>query len=178
MADEDVTRAISRNELETALAVGNVVADRYRILAHAGAGSMGIAYRARDLKLERTVALKFQPSEVNASEKDKQNFLKEARIASSLDHPNIGPSTASKPRLMGYLIVRAFYDGPSLAERIRVGGAEVYNQLGETGLALEWMTKAIQTGYSTSRFRDSVVFRNLVDNPRFQEIVGTAQPAH
>lgn len=42
MADEDVTRAISPNELETAVAVGNVVAGNYRILAHAGAGGMGI----------------------------------------------------------------------------------------------------------------------------------------
>jgi eukaryotic-like serine/threonine-protein kinase len=123
MADEDVTRTISPNELETAVAVGNVVAGNYRILAHAGAGGMGIVYRARDLKLERTVALKFLPREVNASEKDKQQFLKEARIASSLDHPNIGAIHGIETTTDGRtFIVMAFYDGPSLAERIRVGG--------------------------------------------------------
>jgi eukaryotic-like serine/threonine-protein kinase len=122
MADEDVTRPISSNELETALAVGNVVAGNYRILAHAGAGGMGIVYRARDLRLERTVALKFLPSEVNASEKDKQNFLKEARIASCLDHPNIGAIHGIETTTDGRtFIVMAFYDGSSLADRIRVG---------------------------------------------------------
>jgi eukaryotic-like serine/threonine-protein kinase len=123
MADDDVTRAISPNELETAIAVGNVVAGNYRILAHAGAGGMGIVYRAHDLKLQRSVALKFLPSEVNASEKDKQNFLKEARIASSLDHPNIGAIYGIDITTDGRtFIVMAFYDGPSLAGRIRVGG--------------------------------------------------------
>ncbi|HET6179931.1 MAG TPA: protein kinase [Candidatus Sulfotelmatobacter sp.] len=123
MADDDVTRAISPNELETIIAVGNVVAGNYRILAHAGAGGMGIVYRAHDLKLERTVALKLLPSDVNASEKDKQNFLKEARIASSLDHPNIGAIYGIETTTDGRtFIVMAFYDGPSLAERIRVGG--------------------------------------------------------
>ena len=62
----------------------------YQILAMAGAGGMGVVYKALDLKLERTVALKFLPTELNASEKDKERFLKEARTASSLDHPNIG----------------------------------------------------------------------------------------
>ena len=122
MADEDITRAVSPHELEAALTVGKVVGN-YRILAHAGAGGMGIVYRARDLKLERTVALKFLPSQVNASEKDKQRFLKEARIASSLDHPNIGAIHGIETTPDGRtFIVMAFYEGPSLAERIRVGG--------------------------------------------------------
>jgi serine/threonine-protein kinase len=123
MADEDVTRAISSHELEAALAVGNVVGRNYRILAHAGAGGMGIVYRARDLKLERTVALKFLPSQLHASEKDKQRFLKEARIASSLDHPNIGAVHGIETTPDGRtFIVMAFYEGQSLAERIRSGG--------------------------------------------------------
>jgi hypothetical protein len=61
---------------------------------------------------------------------------------------------------------------------VLASAAGVYNQLGETGLALEWMTKAIQAGYSASNFRDSIAFHNLVDNPRYQEIVGKAPPPH
>ena len=53
--------------------------------------------------------------------------------------------------------------------------AQVYNQLGETGPALEWMTKAIQAGYSARKFQDLVAFRNLVNNPRYQEIVSKGQ---
>jgi tetratricopeptide (TPR) repeat protein len=53
--------------------------------------------------------------------------------------------------------------------------AQVYNDLGETGLALEWMSKAIDAGYSARKFQDLVAFQNLVDNPRYQEIVVKAQ---
>ena len=90
MADDGATRRIPTDELKTVFAVGDVIARNYQILGSAGAGGMGVVYRARDLKLERTVALKFLPLEVIPREKDKQRFLTEARIASSLDHPNIG----------------------------------------------------------------------------------------
>jgi len=52
--------------------------------------------------------------------------------------------------------------------------AEVYNRLRETGPALEWLTKAVQAGYSASRIRDLPSFQNLVDNPRYQELVSQA----
>jgi serine/threonine protein kinase/tetratricopeptide (TPR) repeat protein len=56
--------------------------------------------------------------------------------------------------------------------------AEVYNQLGQTGKALEWLTKAVQAGYPTSRIRDLPSFQNLVDNPEYQRLVsqGRASP--
>ena len=50
--------------------------------------------------------------------------------------------------------------------------AEVYNQLGETGLALEWLAKAVHAGYPASKFRDFPTFSNLAQNPRYQELVG------
>jgi len=67
-----------------------LVAGNYRVLSVAGSCGMGVVYRALALRLERTVALKFLPPELNASQPDKQRFLREARTASSLDHPNIG----------------------------------------------------------------------------------------
>ena len=109
-------------DLKTALSVGELVANDYRILGMAGAGGMGVVYRAHDIKLERTVALKFLPVELNGIERDKQRFLREARTASSLDHPNIGVIHGIEETADGRaFIVMAFYEGQSLAQKIRSG---------------------------------------------------------
>lgn len=50
---------------------------------------MGVVYQAKDTKLDRTVGLKFLPSHLTQSEKDKQRFLREAKAVASLNHPNI-----------------------------------------------------------------------------------------
>jgi len=94
----------------------------YQILAMAGAGGMGVVYKALDTKLERTVALKFLPPDLNASERERERFMKEARTASSLDHPNIGVIYGIEETGDGRsFIVMAFYEGDSLAQRIRRG---------------------------------------------------------
>ena len=82
----------------------------YRILGLAGAGGMGVVYRALDVKLERTVALKFLPEHLIASTEDKERFLREARTASSLDHPNIGVIHGLEEISSGrFFIVMAYY---------------------------------------------------------------------
>jgi eukaryotic-like serine/threonine-protein kinase len=53
--------------------------------------------------------------------------------------------------------------------------AVVYNDLGDTGVALEWLQKAFTAGYSSSVVRDSPDFDNLRNNPRFQELLAHAQ---
>jgi serine/threonine-protein kinase len=109
-------------ELKHTFTEGEVVAGNYRVLSVAGSGGMGVVYRALDLRLERTVALKFLPPELNASERDKQRFLREARTASSLDHPNIGVIHGVEETSEGLtFIVMAFYEGTSLSERLRSG---------------------------------------------------------
>ncbi len=109
-------------ELTGALSVGDEVANSYRILGVAGAGGMGVVYRARDIKLERTVALKFLPTDLNSDERRKRLFLREARTASSLDHPNVGVIHGIEETEDGRtFIIMAFYEGESLAERIRSG---------------------------------------------------------
>jgi serine/threonine protein kinase/tetratricopeptide (TPR) repeat protein len=109
-------------ETRSALSVGEIVAGSYKVLGMAGAGGMGVVYRALDLKLERTVALKFLPPELMAGQTEKARFLREARTASSLDHPNIGVIHGIEELADGRtFIVMAFYEGQSLAERIRNG---------------------------------------------------------
>ena len=110
-------------DLTSTLSTGEIVARNYQILGRAGAGGMGVVYRARDLKLERTVALKFLPLGLSASQKDKERILKEARIASSLDHVNVGAIHGIDETPDGHIfIIMAFYEGRTLDERIQVRG--------------------------------------------------------
>src|SRR5438093_13146498 len=89
----------------------------YKITGKLGAGGMGVVYKALDLKLERTVALKFLPTDVTGSDRDKQNLLREARASSALDHPNIGVIHGIEESEAHRLyIVTCYYDGETQAQ--------------------------------------------------------------
>jgi serine/threonine-protein kinase len=106
-------------ELKRNLSAGEIFANGYQILGVAGAGGMGVVYRAHDLKLERTVALKFLPAELSDNPASRHRILREARTASKLDHPNIGVIHGIEEVEDGSsCIVMAYYDGETLAERI------------------------------------------------------------
>ena len=108
-------------DVTTTLAAGDRVGN-YQILGLVGAGGMGVVYRALDLKLQRTVALKFLPLQVVSSPVDKERFLKEARTASALDHPNIGVIHGMEDTDDGRsFIVMAYYEGETLAQRLLRG---------------------------------------------------------
>jgi Serine/threonine protein kinase len=61
----------------------------YEILAAVGAGGMGEVYRAKDTRLERTVAIKVLPQHLSQSEEVRQRFEREAKTISQLSHPHI-----------------------------------------------------------------------------------------
>lgn len=71
------------------LAFQAAVAGRYSIEREVGRGGMGIVFMAREVALDRTVALKLLPPELAVRPGVKERFLKEARTAASLSHPNI-----------------------------------------------------------------------------------------
>jgi serine/threonine-protein kinase len=117
----DTSGGRSVSDATATLSAGDVVGN-YKILGLAGAGGMGVVYRALDTKLERTVALKFLPEHLVSSADDKDRFLREARTASSLDHPNIGVIHGLEESGHGrFFIVMAYYAGETLAQKIRKG---------------------------------------------------------
>ena len=98
---------------------GDTIAGNYRVLGVAGSGGMGVVLKALDLKLERTVALKMLPPDLAVHPKDKERFLREARLASGLDHPNIGVIHGVAESDDGQIfLVMAFYEGDSLAAKL------------------------------------------------------------
>src|SRR5579872_5649548 len=61
----------------------------FTVLGRLGQGGMGIVYRAKDERLDRVVALKVLPAEFEADETKRQRFLREARVAAAVTHPNL-----------------------------------------------------------------------------------------
>src|SRR5215472_2125063 len=105
-------------ELTARFSKGDLIADQYRILEVAGAGGMGVVYRAQDIRLQRTVAIKVLPPTQDA--RDEERFLREARTACSLDHQNVGVIYEVGTTPTGtHFIAMAFYEGASLAERLQ-----------------------------------------------------------
>lgn len=95
---------------------------RYVIERELGRGGMGIVYLARDVALDRPVAIKLLPPSLAGLPDVRQRFLREARAAARLSHPNIVPihSVDEADGLVWF--VMAWVPGESLAERVRREG--------------------------------------------------------
>ncbi len=70
----------------------------YEILSPLGAGGMGEVYKARDTRLDRTVAVKVLPAHLSSSEEVRQRFEREAKTISQLSHPHICSLNGAAPR--------------------------------------------------------------------------------
>jgi DNA-binding winged helix-turn-helix (wHTH) protein/tRNA A-37 threonylcarbamoyl transferase component Bud32 len=105
----------------------------YRILSKLGSGGMGVVYEAEDVRLGRRVALKFLPEKLLGDERALQRFEREARAASSLNHPNICTIYEVEEHDHQPVIVMELLEGESLKERIRSGEVS-FDELLEVGI--------------------------------------------
>ncbi len=112
----------------------------YEILAPLGAGGMGEVYKARDTRLDRTVAIKLLPSHLSESDELRQRFEQEARAISSLNHPHICTLYDIGQEGDTDFLVMEYLEGETLAERLTKGPlstAEVLRYATEIADALD-----------------------------------------
>jgi serine/threonine-protein kinase len=93
----------------------------YEILSPLGAGGMGEVYRARDTKLNRDVAIKILPEAFQIDSSRVARFTREAQALASLNHPNVAAIYGVEDSNGVRALVLELVDGPTLADRIRLG---------------------------------------------------------
>src|SRR5512135_3856757 len=104
------------------LAFQAALAGRYSLERELGRGGMGMVFLARDVALDRLVAIKLLPPAQAAIPELRARFLNEARTAAKLSHPNIVPIFAVEEVGAFVLFVMAYVDGESLGDRLRRRG--------------------------------------------------------
>ncbi|PYO92136.1 MAG: hypothetical protein DMD62_13960 [Gemmatimonadetes bacterium] len=104
------------------LALQDLLAGRYSIERELGRGGMGIVLLARDVALDRPVAIKLLPPHLARRPEERDRFLQEARTAAGLSHPNIVPIHLVEARGDLVFFVMGFVDGETLRERVERGG--------------------------------------------------------
>jgi serine/threonine protein kinase len=104
------------------LSLQAALAGRYSLERELGRGGMGVVFLARDVRLDRPVALKLLPPERAEHQATRERFLSEARMAARLSHPNIVPIHAVE-EIGGFVFFAMQYvAGETLGDRLRRGG--------------------------------------------------------
>ncbi|MFN2570555.1 MAG: serine/threonine-protein kinase [Gemmatimonadales bacterium] len=98
------------------------VAGRYSLERELGRGGIGVVYLAREVRLDRPVAIKLLPPSKSSNSGLRERFLREARTAAKLSHPNIIPIHAVEEIAEFVFFAMAYIEGETLTERVRRRG--------------------------------------------------------
>src|SRR5213593_909315 len=119
---------------------------RYEIRSKLGAGGMGEVYLALDTKLDRKVALKILPAEVAGNQDRMNRFVREAKAAAALNHPNIAHVYEIDEFEGQHFIAMEFIDGQTLRECIHDRQTELRKLLRYLQHVAEGLAKAHAAG--------------------------------
>ena len=118
------------------------LAGEYSLQRELGRGGMGVVYLARDVQLDRDVAIKVLPAELARTPSARERFLREARMAAKLSHPHIVPIHRVSEAGGFVFFVMSYVEGETLGERLRTRGplppAEAMRVLREVAWALAY----------------------------------------
>src|SRR5215469_3297341 len=98
----------------------------YEVLGSLGVGGMGEVYRARDTRLDRTIAIKILPAQFSSDPVHKQRFEREAKTISSLNHPHICVlHDVGHQDGIDYLVMQCVEKGPLPLDQVLKYGAQI-----------------------------------------------------
>jgi serine/threonine protein kinase/Flp pilus assembly protein TadD len=142
----------------------------YKILAKLGEGGMGLVYKAKDTKLDRLVALKFLQTHLTISRDDRERFLQEAKLASSINHPNVlviydikeyvDPATTNRQQFL----IMEYVDGVTVSEIIK----EKQLKPKEVVTYALQVAEALQEAHSSGIIHRDIKSSNIMVNKRDQ----------
>jgi serine/threonine-protein kinase len=115
-----------------------LLAGRYSIQQELGRGGMGVVFLARDVALDRLVAIKLLPGHLARAPDMRERFLREARTAAKLSHPNIVPIYLVEENGGMVFFVMAYVDGESLGQRVRRAGPLVPSEVNRIVREVAW----------------------------------------
>jgi eukaryotic-like serine/threonine-protein kinase len=118
----------------------------YEVVAAIGAGGMGEVYRARDTRLDRTVAIKILPSAVAGDPTFRERFDREARTVAALNHPHICTLHDIGEENGTAFLVMEYLEGETLADRLGKGGLPIEHALRYAVQIAEALDKAHRSG--------------------------------